>query len=239
MDMIVLAGGLGVRLRNRVPDVPKPLAPVQSRPFLDYLLDYLVRQGVQRVILSVGYKADAIERHIGAEFCGVQVLYAREHEPLGTGGAIRHALKLAASDPVGIVNGDTFVQVDLRKMVLEHRRMSAVLSIGVTAVDDASRYGSVEVESGIVRSFHSDGTEKGGLINAGVYLVPRDVFNGCDLSERFSFEKDFLAPRVREFLPHAFEIKGGFIDIGIPEDYERAQVLLPAWIHQRMPQHAK
>ena len=229
MEAIILAGGLGTRLRELVPGIPKPLAPIRSRPFLEYLLDYLIAGGISGVILSIGYGGDAIRRHFQARYCSLPIRYSAETEPLGTGGAIRLALRAAETDPVCVINGDTLVQVDFRRLEDDHRRAGALMTMAVKYMRDTARYGRVRVEAGLVQSFEEGKPETGGYINAGVYVIPRTLFDGCDLPEAFSFERDFLEKQVNRLRPMACVVEGLFIDIGVPEDYERAQTELPDW----------
>lgn len=229
MEAVILAGGLGERLRLRVPGVPKPLAPIRSRPFLEYLFDYLVAEGIRSVTLSVGYGAIAIRAHFGSQYRALSIQYSTETESLGTGGALKQALQQVQSDQVFVVNGDTFSQVKYRRMESEHRESTAVMTMAVKYVDDVSRYGKVNVRSGVVMSLESGERDGSGHINAGVYAVRKTILDRPDLPTKFSFEKDFLAGELSNIRPRAFSIDGYFIDIGVPEDYERAQRELPEW----------
>jgi D-glycero-alpha-D-manno-heptose 1-phosphate guanylyltransferase len=226
LTAIVLAGGLGTRLRSTVPDLPKPMAPINGRPFLALLLEYLSEQGVDDLILSVGYKHEVIQDYFGAGNSSQRVRYSVEDNPLGTGGAIRKALELVQCDPVFVVNADTFVRLDYRTMWSMHQAQALSLYMAVARVEDTARYGRVAVRDGRVVEFGEKGIGGPGLINAGVYLVSRELFTGCDLPERFSLEQDFLYPAVAELRPGAFEAGNYFIDIGVPEDYYRAQIEL-------------
>ncbi|MDH4235672.1 MAG: nucleotidyltransferase family protein [Nitrospira sp.] len=229
MQAIILAGGLGQRLKDRVPGVPKPLAPIRARPFLEHLLDYLILQGIHEVTLAIGYKGDAIKEHFGDRYRVLTIRYSSEQVPIGTGGAIRQAFGTTAFDSVFVMNGDTFVQADFRRMETEHRMAGSSMTMAIKHVDDTSRYGTVNVKSGLVCSFESSARGSAGYINAGLYLVSRTLFDGCELPDTFSFERDFLMPRVSRLRPHAFAVEGYFIDIGVPDDYERAQQELPDW----------
>lgn len=229
MEAIILAGGLGQRLRPRVPGVPKPLAPIRSRPFLEYLFDYLIAEGMLMVTIAVGYGAAAIREYFREQYRGLAIQYSTETEPLGTGGALKQALRMVTSRQVFVVNGDTFAQVDYHRMVMEHQLGTAPMAMAVKYLDDISRYGKVNVGSGLVSSFESGAQVGSGYINAGVYLIPRDLLERSDLSAQFSFEKDFLAREVANLRPQAVLVDGYFIDIGVPEDYERAQIELPEW----------
>lgn len=227
ISAIVLAGGLGTRLRAVVPDWPKPMAPVRGEPFLAYLLRYLGRQGVNSVLLSVGYKRDAIQTYFGSRFHDMDIGYCAEEEPLGTGGAIIKALRQLEGDRVFVVNGDTLAHVNYVAMNDLHERSAANITMALSPVPDTSRYGAVEVMDGRVTRFSEKGRSGPGLINVGVYRVSRDFLLGQAFPEKFSFESDFLYPRVAALGPAALVTDGYFIDIGVPEDYQRAQQELP------------
>jgi len=223
MHALILAGGLGTRLRAVVPDLPKPMAPVGKRPFLAYLLDYLTQQGVTQVVLSVGYRHETIHEYFGDRCGSLPLRYSIESAPLGTGGAIKKALPLMGDEPFFIVNGDTFVVLDYEAMWQRHLSERAPLTIALTAVADTARYGRVDVVDGVITQFREKGVSGAGLINSGVYLVEPRVLEHAGQSERFSFESDYLYPQVQMLRPLGFETEGYFIDIGVPEDYQRAQ----------------
>lgn len=227
MEAIVLAGGFGTRLREILPDLPKPMAPVAGRPFLEILLDHLARKGFQRVILSLGFMAERITKHFGSDYAGMSLVSMIEDQPLGTGGGVRLAMEQLTSDHAYIFNGDTFLDLDT----------SAVESLWLTTgrpiivartVPDTERYGRLLVEAGRVVGFTEKGLAGPGLINAGCYVLPRNELNDFPLGEPFSLEQDFLVPLVESQVVDAFITTGQFIDIGIPEDFHRAQTLLAA-----------
>lgn len=226
MRAILLAGGMGTRLRTVVQDVPKPMAPVAGRPFLSHLLDYLEGQGVDEAILSVGYLRHVIIDAIGEQHGGVRIRYAIEEEPLGTGGGLRKALAMTGGFPVFALNADTLVHLDYKAMLRHQAEAGANLSIALRAVEDTTRYGSARVEDGRIVSFAAaDRPGQPGLINAGVYLFGENIL-AHGLPPAFSFERDFLEPKIAELKPLAFVADGYFIDIGVPEDYRRAQMEL-------------
>lgn len=223
MKAIVLAGGFGTRLQERVPDVPKPMAPVAERPFLEYVLDHLIGGGIHEIILSVGYRADLIMDHFGHTYRNAVVSYSVETEPLGTGGAIVHALRQESDDPVLVLNGDTFLNVDYRELIRWYEQAPAQIALVLKEVSDVARYGSVLTTGERISGFVEKGKAEAGLINAGVYIVRPGVFGTLSLSSKFSFETDLLqrycgAISLRAFLTDAY-----FIDIGVPDDYDRAQ----------------
>ena len=225
MQAIVLAGGLGTRLRSVVPDLPKPMAPVAGRPFLAWILDRLVEAGFDRVVLAVGYRHDAIRDHFGEAYRGLPLRYSVEDRPLGTGGALRLACGQVHDDAVFVLNGDTFVELDHRAMRSAHDAANAALSIAVHRVDDTARYGALELRAGHVFGFAEKGRHGPGWINAGVYLLARELLLQLPADRALSFEQEVLVPQVGAIRPLAFTAEGLFIDIGVPEDYERAQVL--------------
>ena len=242
MEAIVLAGGLGTRLAGRLNNVPKPMAPVAGRPFLEILLAQLQRAGCARAILSVGHLHEAIENHFGLEFRGMRVDYAIENAPLGTGGAIRAALEHAGEESVLVLNGDTFLDADYAALLRHHERQAAPLTIAVTHCANVARYGGVVIESNTegeggqsgdglrVTGFQEKGPTSAspvaGMINAGAYAMRKDLRWPADLPQKFSFETDFLAVRIGSLTPAAFPVTGFFLDIGVPEDLDRAQTEL-------------
>ena len=208
------------------PGLPKPLAQVAGRPFLDWLLGSLARQGIERCILSVGYGAEAIVAHCGARHCNMPIEYCAEEVPLGTGGAIRRALALAREPQVLVLNGDTWLGASYRTMLEAHRAARARLSIACVRVPETGRYGRVVIKDGIVVAFAEKGARGSGVINGGSYVIDRNALSGTP-DGAFSFESDYLVPRIAELQPAAFMVEDSFLDIGIPEDLARAQALLP------------
>ena len=223
MEAIVLAGGFGTRLASVVQGVPKVLAPVGNRPFLELLLRRLKQRGMQRVILSVGYLASMIRERFGEQFEGVELAYAIEDEPLGTGGATRKALTMAQHDTVFVMNGDTFVDLDYAAMLSHHIDLEGVASIAVANTDDCTRYGRMITREGRVVGFTEKGQSGPGQISVGTYLMNRDLFAPYNMPAAFSLEQDFFVPNIKQLRPLAFATSGYFIDIGIPEDLARAQ----------------
>ena len=223
MRAIVLAGGFGTRLREKVPNLPKPMAPVAGRPFIEYVLDRLISGGVSEIILSVGYMADIIKSHFGNFYKNIPVSYAVEDEPLGTGGAIVHAVAGKDSDPVLVLNGDTYLDIDYAELVRWYGQTSGKSAMVLKKVPDVSRYGSVQVSDDQVVGFLEKGKAGAGLINAGVYIIRPEVFETYGLSGKFSFESDFLQKYCLDLSPDAYITNAYFIDIGIPEDYESAR----------------
>lgn len=227
LKAIILAGGLGTRLREKVPLLPKPMAPVAGRPFLEYVLDRLIAGGISEITLSVGYRADSIMEHFGSTYNNVVINYAIESEPLGTGGAIVNALGKLDKDPVLILNGDTYLNIDYRDVVEWYRQLKPKVAIVLKEMPDVARYGSVFVSNKLICGFSEKNETGPGLINAGVYIINPAIFTDLGLSGKFSFEVDVLQRYYKELSPIAFCTNEYFIDIGIPDDYIRAQHELP------------
>jgi D-glycero-alpha-D-manno-heptose 1-phosphate guanylyltransferase len=227
VEAIILVGGLGTRLRSVISDIPKPMAPVAGRPFLAHVLDYLSTGPVTKVILATGYRAEMVSDYFGTLYNGLRIEYSVEDQPLGTGGAISKALGVAEGEDVFVLNGDTFFAADLGKMKEWHQESGARVTIALKHMKDFDRFGSVCAREGRIVSFAEKTRCAEGYINGGIYLVKRDLLHGLGLPERFSFETDFLEKRVTDFFIGAFPSDGYFLDIGIPEDYAKAQRELP------------
>lgn len=229
IDAIILVGGLGSRLRSVVRDVPKPMAPVKGRPFLDLLLEQLGGfSAVRRVILAAGYKAEIVRSHYqGAKGFHFDIDLSIENEPIGTGGAIGKALWMTAGPYVLVMNGDSYVEFDLQLLVRRHIENEASVTIVVVEVADTSRFGSVSIDADTqkVTGFREKTPAGGpGWVNAGCYLLSRAAFSG--LSEGVaSFERDIL-PRYLDST-YALMSMGKFIDIGVPEAYAKAAEFMP------------
>lgn len=225
MEAIVLAGGFGTRLRHIVPDVPKPMAPVDGRPFLEILLSLLARKGFARIVLSLGYMAEKISTHFGDRYRGVEILYEVEDQPLGTGGAIRAALGHCQADHVYVFNGDTYLDLEVEALEVRWMERRDPLMV-VREVPDAARYGRVELLHGRVAAFREKGEVGPGMINAGCYVLPRSLLDAYAIGRNFSLETEFFATNLQTTWIEGFVTRGLFIDIGVPEDYSLAQTLL-------------
>ncbi|WP_188248913.1 sugar phosphate nucleotidyltransferase [Stenotrophomonas maltophilia] len=222
-EVLILAGGLGTRLRAAVPDLPKPLAPVAGRPFLAYLLDRYEAAGIRRVILAIGYLGQHVEQAVGARWGAMDVVYSRESEPLGTGGAIAQAARLSSGNGLHVCNGDTYLEYE--PAALESAAEGLPIAIALASVPDVARYGAVDVEDGRVRRFREKGGGGPGLINAGSYFLTRQGLEALPVQDRYSFEQDVLEPWVVRGCVGMMAETSGFIDIGVPEDFARAQHL--------------
>jgi len=223
-EAIILAGGLGTRLRSAVPDLPKCMAPVGGRPFIGYLTDYFRRAGIQRFIFALGYKHAAFDDFFRQAFPEGGYLVSLEQEPLGTGGAIRQACSLGNGETMLILNGDTFFRIDLDALDDFHQKTAADCSLCLKPMQEFERFGVVERdETQRVRQFREKQYYSQGLINGGVYALNRERFLQEHLPPVFSFEKDYLEKVLDTRRIYGLVQDGYFIDMGIPEDYQRIQ----------------
>jgi D-glycero-alpha-D-manno-heptose 1-phosphate guanylyltransferase len=232
MEALILAGGLGTRLSSRLTGLPKSMAPVAGRRFLEIVLDKLIDEGCGRVILSVGYLRNIIIDAFRESYRGIPLEYVVEENPLGTGGAIRLALQRAEEPAVLVLNGDTYLDVELSTMLSHHRSAGRSMTMGVTRVEDMARYGGVVIDNQEISRFIEKGHRGPGWINAGTYVLCRNFPWPKGLPSRFSFEFDVLAPFLHLIRPAAFLCEGYFLDIGIPEDLDRAQIEFAGRIRQ-------
>ena len=227
---IILAGGLGTRLRGEVPNLPKPMAPIGGKPFLEILLEYWISQGIDRFILSVGYKHEAIINHFQHKYRRASIDYSIEETPLGTGGGFLAALsRLSADEDFLLLNGDTYFSVELDALRSFARRNNTDWCFSLFRSNEENRYMGLEInEDGRVLSLTSAHGHKGALVNGGVYWVRRSsISKDITAPLRMSLEADFF-PKVMEekLIVFGMEVPGVFIDIGVPADYRRAQALL-------------
>lgn len=219
MEAVVLAGGLGTRLRTAVADVPKPMAPVGGRPFLERLLDYWVLQGVHRAILAVGYMHELIRAHFGQRYRGCEIEYSVEDQPLGTGGALLHALPVVKNERFLVLNGDTYFAIPLQQLIEFHEHKSADITMSLFRSNDA-RYTGVALDArGRVTGFSGRG-----LVNGGVFLFQRDAVPAPRGKGPLSLEKDLLASHEGAIFGRVFDAP--FVDIGVPEDWRAAETII-------------
>ncbi|GAB6010889.1 nucleotidyltransferase family protein [Viscerimonas tarda] len=224
-ECIILAGGFGTRLQSVVKDLPKCMAEVAGKPFLYYLFGYLEQQKVAHVILSLGYKSEVVINWLNKHTFLFKLSYVVEKEPLGTGGAIKLAMSKAESNRAFVINGDTFFDVDLQSMKGLHQEKNAGISIALKPMQDFDRYGSVELDDeNRIITFNEKKYRQAGLINGGVYLINKAVFANAGLPDKFSFEKDMLENKSFNAGIFGYVQSGYFIDIGIPSDFEKANV---------------
>lgn len=227
-EAIVLAGGLGTRLRTVVGDTPKALALVAGRPFLDWLLDDLSAHGIEHVVLATGYGSEAIEARYGVGHRGLSITISREKEPLGTGGAIRLGCAHTDSASVLAVNGDTYAAWTAERLTAVAATTGSPLTVGLKSMKNPHRYGTVTLDGDRLTGFCEKRSVPDGLINAGIYLLtPADIPWPDRLS--FSFEHDVLEAACLQGTLAGAILDGPFIDIGIPEALVEAQTVIPAW----------
>jgi len=228
LTSLILAGGLGTRLRDEVSNVPKPMAPVNEKPFLEYLLTYLSNQGVNNFVISVGYLSDSIKSYFGTSFNGKSIKYSEEIEPLGTGGAILNSLSFfQKTEDFFLVNGDTFFMIDYRKFYTFHKQRKSDLTMAVLKDKDNSRYGKISLDkfSKISSINNQSNNLKESYINGGIYVFNKSIFQEFDkqLEKKISFEEDLMSVIFKNFKTYAYKSESDFIDIGVPEDYKIAQ----------------
>lgn len=221
---LILAGGLGTRLKFALPDRSKVIAPVAGRPFLSYLLYQLISTGFRHVILCTGYKGEQIKDTFGSTYDGLGIQYSQEPEPLGTGGALRFGLPLVNTGSVLVTNGDSYVNCNLSNYLSWYFKNGFQASLLLTYMPDTRRYGRVEIsEDGRILKFDEKGAGHGpGWINAGVYILNRGFLESIPSGKPFSLERDFFPSLIDKGL-YGFRCEGAFIDIGTPESYALAE----------------
>lgn len=224
MEAIILAGGKGTRLQSVIGEAPKCMAMVAGKPFLAYLLDALEKEGVGQVILSLGYLHNVVTDWVKTYDGKLAITWVIEDEPLGTGGGLQLALSSAKTKNVIALNGDTFCLVPLAAFLKAHEENNAACTVGLKAMESFDRYGSVEFsDKHLITAFHEKRKTESGLINSGIYCIDKAEFLACNLRKKFSLEEDYLKPMAKAGLLHGQVFENYFLDIGIPEDYEKAQ----------------
>ena len=223
--VVILAGGRGSRLAGVVADRPKALADIAGRPFLEWQFEYLAMQGIGHVVLSLGHLAQHIVDRYGERHGRLRISYAIEPAPLGTGGAIRLAFRMAGIESAFVLNGDTFMPLPLDSLAGDD---GDEMVIALREVPDASRYGSVRCDGDRIVAFGEKTAGGRGLVNAGAYRIDRRLFDRWALPEAFSLEHDILGEHAREIRPRSVVVDAPFIDIGTPESYVAAQSRIPA-----------
>jgi D-glycero-alpha-D-manno-heptose 1-phosphate guanylyltransferase len=228
IEVIVLAGGLGTRLRSVVQDLPKPMAPVNGKPFLSHLLKQIDRSLISKFIFAVGYKHDTISHYFGNSFLGIPIEYSIENEPLGTGGGIKQALEKVQSETCLIINGDTYLDFSVAKALSFHQNQKSDFTIVLKKMYNPYRYGTVTLNGYQIVEFNEkDESLTEGIINAGAYLIETKYLqNNLSKEEKFSFETAFLEKEVKKMTFFGFITQGDFVDIGIPEDYHLFQKMV-------------
>lgn len=229
IDAIILCGGAGLRLRPVTGGAPKSLARVYGRPFLETLLRQLQHYGFQRVILAVGYAGADIQSHIGESFCGMIVEYSNESSPLGTGGALRNAASCVRTDSCLVMNGDSYTDVDLDKLIAAHLEAEADVSVVVVPVDDRGDVGSVllDADNNVVKFAEKERSLIAQHLNAGIYVLSRKMLDGIQPGLTISLERKLFPEWIREGrYVKGFLHSGRCVDIGTPERYQVAQEVL-------------
>jgi D-glycero-alpha-D-manno-heptose 1-phosphate guanylyltransferase len=223
MEAIVLAGGFGRRLSHIITDVPKPMADINGKPFLEYIFEYLSKQGITRVVVTVSYKKEFIMDYFKNEYQDIKITYSVGDTPLGTGGDMKKALKICNDEKVFVLNGDTYFDVNLDLMKKYHLDKNADITIASKLMSNFKRYGTLNLDrNGKILSFVEKQPTKTGYINGGIYIVKKEALISID-QEVFSFEKDFMENETFNLNAYANISNGYFIDIGLPEDYYKAQ----------------
>ena len=226
MEAIILAGGLGTRLRKVIPDIPKPMAPVGDKPFLYYIFDWIRKYNVEKVIISAGYKADSIKEYFGNSVFDIPLDYVIEEKPLGTGGAVKLASERTEGNDILILNGDTWFPVDISKLSVFHIENDSKFTVALKRMTDFNRYGTVELEKNIILKFNEKKFCSEGLINGGIYLAKRNYIDSWKMPEVFSLEKDILEKEAGKSILNGMVFDEPFLDIGVPEDYMKAEKIL-------------
>jgi len=227
MESIILAGGMGTRLRDVINDLPKPMAPVGSKPFLDYLFMWIKKYPVEKLVLSAGYKAESIVKYFGNSVYGIPVEYVIERKPLGTGGAVKYALHKTSGNDILVLNGDTYFPIDLMKFFSFHVKKKNLFSVALKRMRNFDRYGTVECRRNTIVKFNEKKFCSDGLINGGIYLINRNIIETWKHSGAFSLEKDIMEKESGTSLIKGMVFDDPFIDIGVPEDYYKAISILP------------
>ncbi len=226
-EAIILAGGMGTRLQSVITEIPKPMAPVGNQPFLEILLSNLDGQGIEHVILSVGYKHEIISSHFGNQFRNISIDYAIENEPLGTGGAVSLAIEKLRDTSFFMMNGDTLFDVDLKDFNKFHDEHASDLSIALKPVSNQDRYGLVKVNTNNrIIDFSEKQFITHGLINGGIYATTSSFIKSLSLPLKYSWENEVLEKQIEPSKMYGYKTDSYFIDIGIPEDYAKAQIEL-------------
>ena len=226
-EAVILAGGLGTRLKSVISDLPKPMALINNIPFLTYLLDLLQKYDFGKVVLAAGYRSEAIESHFGSSYKNIKLIYSIEKEPLGTGGAISAAGRLIETHYFFVLNGDTFFDVDFEKIEKKLLKSSIGLMVALKPMENFERYGTVCINDERIVSFNEKRYCEKGLINGGTYLLSKEWLDKRAPGKKYSFEKDILEKIVDKESVGYYISDGYFIDIGVPEDYLKAGKELP------------
>jgi len=221
---VILAGGMGTRLRKVVSDRPKVMAEINYKPFITYLLDQLTDTGIERIVISTGYMADIVEDTIGARYNGIHVDYSREETPLGTAGALKLTKKIVDAEYCLVMNGDSYTEFDPISLFRSHTKKNASIVLLVKMVLGTSRFGTIQMneQNEIIRFMEKGETTDRGLINAGIYMMSASALKKIPRKIPCSLEYDFFPTMIGKGI-YGYETLGRFIDIGIPESYAKAE----------------
>jgi D-glycero-alpha-D-manno-heptose 1-phosphate guanylyltransferase len=224
-EAIVLAGGLGTRLRSEVPDLPKCMAPVAGKPFLDHVIEHYLDAGIHRFVFALGYMHETVLDHLATRWIGLDYDYCIEEKPLGTGGAVLLASHKTKGAEFFVLNGDTLFKIDALNQLAFHKSKDGAITIAAKPMHQFDRYGTVTVnDDGSVKSFDEKKYCISGLINGGVYVVNKSWLQSLKLPIKHSFEKDVMEAYVDGGKIFAMVCDEYFIDIGIPEDFKKANL---------------
>lgn len=226
MEAVILSGGKGTRLQSVIKDIPKTMADVNGTPFLETTLQWLNSFNINKVILAVGYKKEYIKKYFGNNYKNINLIYSEEEKPLGTGGAIKKALKECVDDNVIVMNGDVLARVDLNKMYEKHLSLGSVMTIAVKEMTNFDRFGVVKFNKDRITRFEEKKYVEKGFMNTGIYIMNKDIFENKIENKSFSIENDYLSKYVDKDKISPFIFAGEFIDIGIPEDYQKIQAMI-------------
>lgn len=233
LDVVILAGGLGTRVRNVIPGVPKVLADISGKPFLGYLIGWLSDWGIERFILCISYRAEQIKRYLteGKSFAKLEMIFSEEAKPRGTGGALTLAARHLRSEPVLVLNGDSFLGLPISDFIRFHKKHAADVTVAAVWMQDPSSYGALEIDSSCrIRAFREKvEAAEPSYINGGLYLFKRSMLSLIQGGYQ-SLEKDVLPQWVSAFRVMAFRGEFKFVDIGTPERYRAAQTVIPLYL---------
>jgi D-glycero-alpha-D-manno-heptose 1-phosphate guanylyltransferase len=223
-DVVILAGGLGKRLKSVTGGGQKVLAKIGDQPFLEILIDYIASQGGKRFILCVGHGSDEVESYFRDKYRGREIIFSKEESPLGTGGAIKQGAGHVKTDEFLAMNGDCFCVIDYNRLIAFHKGQRSKATLAVTVMPDARDYGTIEIaRDKTIQAFkEKQPAAASAFINTGTYCFDREVFSLVDTPSKFSIELDFFPYLVGKGF-HAFEVENRFVDIGTPERYSWAQ----------------
>ena len=221
MDVIILAGGLGTRIRSVTKNLPKVMIDLNGKPLLEHTFNYLKNFNVQNVILAVGYKKEYIKKYFGNQYENINIIYSEEKEQLGTGGAIKKALNYTDEENVIVMNGDLLVNVDLDELYRCHinQENDVESTLTIKKMQDYERYGTIVEEDGFIKKFKEKEYTKEGFINVGIYVINKSKFVNENPEKIFSIEKDYFEKITKIKKLYTYKYSGEFLDVGIPEDY--------------------